>query len=160
MGNVSQAFKDTIKSYLDSRAKEDELFAKSYANPNKNIDKCCDYIIQEVQKMNVKGLSDDEVYSLAVHYYDEDNLGEIKECSCKVVVNHTVELTEEEKAKAKAKAIADYEAKVRQELESSDKEKQKSESKTIPKSSPAKPTKKVQEMSIFDFLEEENETEN
>ena len=94
---VSQSFKDTIKAYLDQRAQSDPLFATSYQKAGKSIDECCNYIVQEVQKMHVNGLADDEVFGLAVHYYDEDNLGEIKTVNCKVVVNHTVELTEEEK---------------------------------------------------------------
>lgn len=47
------------------------------------------------------GFSDDEIYSMAVHYYDEDNIEVGKPNSCKVVVNHTIELTEEEKAEAR-----------------------------------------------------------
>lgn len=31
-------FKQTIQSYLQRRAQEDELFAPRYANPKKNID--------------------------------------------------------------------------------------------------------------------------
>lgn len=105
---VSQSFKDTIKVYLDSRAAEDELFAKSYANEKKSIDECCDYIVQEVQKMGVHGLADDDVYGLAVHYYDESYLGEIKGAGCKVVVNHHIELTEEERAEARRMAVERY----------------------------------------------------
>ncbi|WP_333615780.1 PcfK-like family protein, partial [Bacteroides pyogenes] len=54
------------------------------------------------------GLSDEEVYSLAVHYYDEDNLKVGKPINCKVVVNHTIELTEEEKVEARQNAIKQY----------------------------------------------------
>ena len=41
----TETFKKVIKAYLDKRAAEDELFAKDYAKPNKNIDDCCDFII-------------------------------------------------------------------------------------------------------------------
>lgn len=105
----SNSFQETIKAYLDNRAVTDELFAKSYANPDKNIEQCCSYIIQEVQRLGVAGLTDDEVYSLAVHYYDESDLGEIKPTNCRVVVNHVVELSEEEKAEAKLKALKIFE---------------------------------------------------
>ena len=94
---VSQSCKDTIKAYLDQRAQSDPLFATSYQKEGKSLDECCNYIVQEVQKMHVNGLADDEVFGLAVHYYDEDDLGTIKAANCKVVVNHAVELTEEEK---------------------------------------------------------------
>lgn len=101
----SKTFQAAIKAYLDNRAATDELFAKSYSKPEKSIEECCNYIVQEVQRLGVNGLADDEVYSLAVHYYDEDNLGEIKAIGCRVVVNHAVELTEEEKAEAKLAAL-------------------------------------------------------
>ena len=44
------------------------------------------------------------------HYYDEDNIEVGKFINCQVVVNHTIELTEEEKAEARKKAIERYQA--------------------------------------------------
>ncbi len=52
----SETFKKVIKAYLDKRAAEDELFAKDYAKPGKNIDDCCDFIISEVKKSGRTGL--------------------------------------------------------------------------------------------------------
>ena len=43
-------FKRTIQMFLEQRAAEDELFAKSYRNPAKNIDDCVTYILNYVQK--------------------------------------------------------------------------------------------------------------
>ena len=42
------------------------------------------------------------------HYYDEDDMEVGKPNSCKVVVNHTIELTEEEKAEARQRAVEQY----------------------------------------------------
>lgn len=42
------------------------------------------------------------------HYFDEDNIDIGKEIQCNVVVNHHVELTEDEKAEARQKAIRQY----------------------------------------------------
>ena len=74
-------FEIAIKTYLDRRAKEDALFAKTYKKKGKTIQKCCLFLISEAQKKAFKSdkgqiaaLPDDEVYGLAVHYYDEDNL--------------------------------------------------------------------------------------
>lgn len=39
------------------------------------------------------------------HYYDEETIEVGSPIDCKVVVNHTVELTEEEKAQARKDAI-------------------------------------------------------
>lgn len=104
----TERFKETIKSYLDKRASEDELFAVLYAKEGKNIDDCCTYILNEVKKSGCNGFADEEIYSMAVHYYDEDGIEVGKEISCNVVVNHTVELTDDEKADARKKAIEQY----------------------------------------------------
>ena len=66
-----------VKDYLDNRAAEDKLFAKTYAKKNKSFDRCWSFIIDEMRKKasnNVAVGTDDEVFGLAVHYYDEDDL--------------------------------------------------------------------------------------
>ena len=40
----TEHFKQAIKSYLDERAKTDELFAVAYAKENKNLDDCVTFI--------------------------------------------------------------------------------------------------------------------
>lgn len=42
--------KEAIHSYLDGRAKVDELFAVAYKKKNKSIDECCTYIMGEAKK--------------------------------------------------------------------------------------------------------------
>ncbi len=155
---ASRSFQDTIKAYLDKRAQEDSLFAQSYAKEGKSIEECCNYIIQEVKKMNVAGLSDDEVFGLAVHYYDEDDLGDIKASNCRVVVNHSVELTEEEKAQARKDAIAQYQKEELQKLRVSEKEKEEKSKKATAKSQSKSAAEKVIESpSLFDFGDETEE---
>lgn len=102
---TTPAFKQTIQDYLDKRAIEDPLFATSYSNPKKNIDDCVTYILNTVKNSGINGYTDDEVFNMAVHYYDEETIDIGAEINCQVVVNHKVELTEEEKAEAKEKAI-------------------------------------------------------
>ena len=55
-------FKRTIQMFLEQRAAEDELFAKSYRNPAKNIDDCVTYILNYVQK---SGLAPETSLALA-----------------------------------------------------------------------------------------------
>ena len=100
----TENFKRTIQAYLEERAKVDDLFAKSYAKPNKSIDECITYILNEVQRSGCNGFEDNEIFGMAVHYYDEDNLDVGKKINCNVVVNHTVELTEKEKQEIREKA--------------------------------------------------------
>lgn len=106
-------FQETIKAYLDKRAQEDALFAEHYAREGKSIEKCCNYIINQAKKKGgtAVAMSDDEVYGLAVHYYDED----IHADECKPVSGArasapkpAVELTEEEKAAAREQAMQMY----------------------------------------------------
>ena len=104
----TEHFTRTIAEYLNQRAATDPLFAPNLAKPNKNIEECVTYILNEVQKSGCNGFDDDEIYSMAVHYYDEDNIEVGKLINCQVAVNHVVELTEEEKAEARQEAIKQY----------------------------------------------------
>lgn len=108
---ATQAFQDIIKAYLDRFAQDDEMFAEKYRNPNKSIEECCNFIASTVQKMNVCGLDDAEVFGLAVHYYDEEDI-KAGNINYKVVCNQEIELTEEEKAEAKAEALRQYQQKM------------------------------------------------
>lgn len=107
---ATEHFKQTIKAYLDERAKNDELFAVSYAKENKNMDNCVTFILNQVKRSKCMGLTDEEVYSLAVHFFDEDDIEIGNPIACNVIVNHTVELTEEEKAQARQEAFKEYQA--------------------------------------------------
>lgn len=112
MAKGTERFKETIKAYLDKLAETDECFAWSYELPGKSLDECINYILTTVQKSGCNGFSDDEIYGMAVHYYQEDNPGEIKgNIGGSAVVNHAVELTEEEVAEAKRKALEEIKAK-------------------------------------------------
>jgi len=102
---ATDIFKRTIHTYLVQRAANDELFAEKYTNPKKNIDDCITYILNAVQKSGSNGFADDEVYSMAAHYYDEENIDIGNPINCNVVVNHVVELTEEEKEQARKDAM-------------------------------------------------------
>ena len=107
---ATEHFKQTIKTYLDERAKNDELFAVSYAKESKNMDDCVTFILNQVKRSKCMGLTDEEVYSLAVHFFDEDDIEIGNSIACNVIVNHTVELTEEEKAQARQDALKEYQA--------------------------------------------------
>lgn len=107
---ATEHFKQTIKAYLDERAKNDELFAVSYAKENKNMDDCVTFILNQVKRSKCMGLTDEEVYSLAVHFFDEDGIEIGNSIACNVIVNHTVELTEEEMAQARQDALKEYQA--------------------------------------------------
>ena len=100
-------FKDTIQKYLQERAVEDPLFAPKFTNPSKSIDECCRYIMGEARKRGTSVvMSDAEVFGMAVHYYDEENIKiEKVSAGCFVSSSHKVELSEEEKNAAREAAI-------------------------------------------------------
>ena len=98
-------FKQTIQTYLEQRAESDALFVPRYHKPRKSIDDCITYILNEVRRSGCNGFADDEIYSMALHYYDEEDIDVGKPINCKVVVNHTIELTEEEKQQAHEQAL-------------------------------------------------------
>ena len=108
--NGTEQFTRTIAEYLNLRAATDPLFAPNLAKPHKNIEDCITYILKQVQQSGCNGFEDDEIYSMAVHYYDEDDLEVGSPVACHVVVNHTIVLSEEEKAEARKQAIQQYQA--------------------------------------------------
>lgn len=104
--------KTKIKNYLDERAKNDELFAKAYAKPNKSIDECYKYVLGEARKKGTSvGMTAEEVFGLAVHYYDEDNIkinpvsGYVQASASDDDETKEVKLTAEEEKQAREEAI-------------------------------------------------------
>ena len=67
------------------------------------------YILNQVQESGCNGFEDDEIYGMAVHYYQEEDIEVGKSVDyLQVAVNHVVELTDEEKAEARREAMAQY----------------------------------------------------
>lgn len=141
----TEHFKQAIKAYLDERAKTDELFAVSYAKENKKLDDCITFILNQAKAIAQEGgcgMTDDEVYSLATHYYDEDNIEVGKAVNCGVIVNHRVELSEQEKAEAREKALKAYQAEELRKIQ---------QRNSRPKSTPNAVKQEVSQPSLFDF---------
>ena len=84
----------------------DPLFAPNLMKPNKNIEECITYILNEVQKSGCNGFDDDEIFSMAVHYYDEDDIEVGKAVSCQVAVNHIENSQRKKKPKQGRKPLS------------------------------------------------------
>ena len=136
----TEHFTRTIAEYLNQRAATDPLFAPNLQKPNKSIEECITYILSEVQKSGCNGFDDDEIYSMAVHYYDEDDIEVGKATNCQVMANHVVELTEEEKAEARQEAIKQYQREELAKIQSRNAREKKTEN-----------TKAQVQPSLFDF---------
>jgi hypothetical protein len=101
----TDAFKKTIESYLNEVAIKDTAFAEKLNNPEKKIDDCITYILNQVKKSGCVGFDDSEIFGMALHYYDEEKIEVGKPIQAKVVVNHSIDLSQEEIEQAKAKAL-------------------------------------------------------
>lgn len=76
---IPAEFKEAIEAYLYSRPDIIDNLVK----PDKSIDGCCDYIFSKMLKVAKKNRngksavgifrSPEEIYSMAVHYYDESD---------------------------------------------------------------------------------------
>ncbi|SEJ18135.1 Cas9 inhibitor AcrIIA9 family protein, partial [Sharpea azabuensis] len=68
---------DAAISYLGQLLKTREDIKVQLAKPNKDLGECMNYLMSCARK-KVKGqcavLSDDEALSMAIHYYDEDDI--------------------------------------------------------------------------------------
>lgn len=137
----TERFKQTIKAYLDERAKTDTLFNERYQNTTRTIDDVVTYILNQVKASGCAGFDDMEIFSMAVHVIDEPTLDIGKPISCDVVINHQVQLTDEEKAQARNEAIKAFQAEEIRKIR---------ERQMKPK--PA-PKKENQSLSLFDFAE-------
>ena len=106
---MDKMFKKAIKAFLDDKAEKDPAFAEKYRSEKKNITDCCKFIIAEVKKSckcNEAACTDQYVYGLAMHYYDEENIKiPANAPSCRVVVPGDVKLTDEDIKEAQEEAI-------------------------------------------------------
>ncbi|MBD5357724.1 MAG: PcfK-like protein [Bacteroides sp.] len=136
----TEHFKATIKNYLDKRAQEDELFRAKYETTTRTIDDVVTYILNEVKASGCCGFSDDEIFGMAVHVIDEPNIEIGKPIRANVVINHHVELTEEEKAEQKAIALKRFQDEELRKLQTRN---------TKPKATKPQETKQS-ELSLFD----------
>lgn len=98
-------FKQVIEAHLQHRASMDPLFAVSFKKENKNIDGCITYILNTVHKSGCNGFTNDEVFGMAAHYYDEDNIEVGKPINAKVIVNHSVPAEKPIKQESKSTVI-------------------------------------------------------
>lgn len=80
-------FKEAIIAHLEQLAIVDELFAKTLQKPNKNISDCATYILTQVKKSGRQGFADEEIFGMAIHYYDEDSIVIGEKLSARVVIN-------------------------------------------------------------------------
>ncbi len=82
-------FKNTIKAYLDQRAEIDLLFSFRYSLPEKKLEDCITYILNQVQKSGCNGFHDDEIFGMAVHFYPKYII--IQSCLYPILIVNTLQ---------------------------------------------------------------------
>ncbi len=100
----TKEFDETIKSYLDDFAIKDSLFAEKYKNEKKSIKDCVQYILNTVKKSDANGFTDNEIFGMAIHYYDENSIDIGEQIDMEVKINRHVEITPEERIELEKKA--------------------------------------------------------
>ena len=99
---MNEHFEIAIKTFLEEKAQTDPRLAGRLKLESKSMQDCCKYIIQQVRKKAKEmyaACTDAEVYGLALHYWDEDDIKlESATPNCDVVTPK--KLTAEEKKKA------------------------------------------------------------
>ena len=144
-------FIEVIQSYLEAEAVKDEQFRIKWETSGKTAEQVCNYIMSEVSKSKRGGFADAEIYGMAKHFIDEDELTDPgnKNGIRRVVVNKPIDLSEEDKKKAKEEAKAAYLEQLKiEEKERLAKEKEKEEKRAAAKMEKAKKAA-AQEASLF-----------
>lgn len=102
----TDSFKQIIEAHLNLLAIRDELFAQTLKKENKSMDECVDYILETVKKSGNNGFTEEEIFEMAVHYFDEDDIKVVgTNKNVKIVVNHADILSVDEIKEAKEKAL-------------------------------------------------------
>ena len=115
---VTDHFEQCISKWLETERKKDPIFDKKVAESKKDVQGCCNFILQQVKASNQCGYADEEVFGMARHYFDEESIKDPgKQDQCRVVVSGHIDLSESEKAEAMEAAKKQYLAELRKEAE-------------------------------------------
>lgn len=105
--NSTSQFKAIIKAHLEKMAVADKLFAETFKKENKNIDDCINYILNQVKQSGCTGFADEEIFQMAMHYYDEDDIVVGKKApKCRIVTPQVVSAEVKPKKKVTRKKKA------------------------------------------------------
>jgi hypothetical protein len=101
----TEPFAKAIQTYLEAEAQQDEMLKAKLAQPKNAIENVVTYILNQVKESGCIGFADEEIYGMALHFVQEDDLEPGTSLQCQVVINQQVELTAEEVEAAKQQAI-------------------------------------------------------
>lgn len=163
-----ETFEGWLKGRLDGMAIEDPVFAEKLANPKKSLKECIAFIQGEVFDRYMKGHrgqvccatpSREEVFGIAVHYYDEEDakpkaLPNGVATSVKSPKAPSKEEQEKMRAEAMARMEKQFEEEARKKIEEREKARKKAEAerKKAEREKREEERKAAGEFSLFDLM--------
>ena len=111
-----------MQEMMQRRIEQEPEFALKMANPNKSMEGAINFLCNEVKKSGLCVLTDEAVEAILVHYWDAEDIKEVDNIGCNIVVSKP-ELTEEDKAELKQQAMEQYKQEQLREIRSQSKPK-------------------------------------
>lgn len=96
-----------MQEMMQRHIEQEPEFALKMANPNKSMEGAINFLCNEVKKSGLCVLTDETVEAILVHYWDEENIKEVDNIGCNIVVSKP-ELSEEDKAELKEQAMEQF----------------------------------------------------
>lgn len=96
-----------MQEMMQRRIEQEPEFALKMANPNKSMEGAINFLCNEVKKSGLCVLTDETVEAILVHYWDEEDIKEVDNIGCNIVVSKP-ELSEVDKAELKEQAMEQY----------------------------------------------------
>lgn len=69
-------FQECISQWLEKEKANDETFASRVNKSKKTVNGCCNYILAAVKESKKTGFTNEEVYGMARHFFDEDDIND------------------------------------------------------------------------------------
>ena len=76
-----------MQEMMQRRIEQEPEFALKMANPNKSMEGAINFLCNEVKKSGLCVLTDEAVEAILVHYWDEENIKEVDNIGCNIVVS-------------------------------------------------------------------------
>lgn len=94
---VSNSFKDAIQAFIDTEKIGNPDFLEATKKEDRNLDDCCNYILNKVKDLGHNAMSDHEVFDIVTEYFFAEKIEKPKPVAAKVEVSKPVSKSVTEK---------------------------------------------------------------
>ena len=84
---VSEGFKKAINDFIEKEKLENPDFLEATKKEDRNLEDCCNYILNTVQELGHNAMADDEVFDLVSKYFFAEKIEKPKPVAAKVEVS-------------------------------------------------------------------------